>query len=111
MTNLYDSIAKLIIEAKGIVKPKDKVYFIIDTDGEENFSREYSLSTVKAMLDECKKAGWEILFLGSGLDEKAGGAVARQGHSMKLQAVATSHALRSATYAGIRGQTVGYFSK
>lgn len=111
MTNLYDSIAKLILEARDIVKSKDKVYFVIDTDGEENSSKEYSLSTVKAMLDECKEAGWEILFLGSGLDEKAAGAVAKQGHSMKLGAVATSHAQRGATYAVIRGQTLGYFSK
>lgn len=111
MTNLYDSIAKLLNEARDIVKPKDKVYFIIDTDGEENFSKEYSLSTVKTLLDECKEAGWEILFLGSGLDEKAAGAVAKQGHGMHLNSVATSHGMRGATYAGIRGQTLGYFSK
>ncbi|MCD7955988.1 MAG: VWA domain-containing protein [Lachnospiraceae bacterium] len=47
----------------------DKVLFVIITDGEENSSREYSLSKIRHMIEhEKEKYGWEFLFLGANMD-------------------------------------------
>ncbi len=43
--------------------------FVIITDGEENSSKEYSVSKVKEMIEEQKqKYGWEFVFLGANID-------------------------------------------
>ncbi len=46
-----------------------KVMFVIITDGMENASREYSLSTIKRLIESHKeKDKWEFLFLGANID-------------------------------------------
>jgi len=42
--------------------------FVITTDGLENASRKYDSSTVKEMVKEQQKKGWEFLFLGANID-------------------------------------------
>ncbi|MBQ4050669.1 MAG: VWA domain-containing protein [Oscillospiraceae bacterium] len=46
----------------------DKTLFVIITDGEENASREYSSSQVKALVEQQKEDGWEFVFLGANID-------------------------------------------
>lgn len=46
----------------------EKTIFIITTDGMENASTEYNTATVKKMIEEKKKEGWEFLFLGANID-------------------------------------------
>jgi hypothetical protein len=43
--------------------------FVIITDGEENASREYTVSTIKSQIERQKvKYGWEFVFLGANID-------------------------------------------
>ena len=43
--------------------------FVINTDGEENSSREYSADKVHSMIEhEKEKYGWGFIFLGANID-------------------------------------------
>ncbi len=46
----------------------DKVAIIIMTDGEENASKELSVAQAKALLDDCRAKGWQVIFLGANFD-------------------------------------------
>lgn len=47
----------------------DNVLFVIITDGMENSSRRFSLSTVRSMIErEKENYGWEFIFLGANID-------------------------------------------
>lgn len=73
MTPLYDAIAKSIAFADAEVKKKDRVVFVIMTDGEENSSKEYTLKAVREMIEDRQKNGWKFLFLGADIDSYAVG--------------------------------------
>lgn len=45
--------------------PKGRVLFVVDTDGEENASREYTTFQVKSQIERLTKAGWGFVFLGA----------------------------------------------
>ena len=49
----------------------EKTLFVITTDGMENASRKYDYDTVRGMIEEQKKHGWEFLFLGANIDAAA----------------------------------------
>jgi hypothetical protein len=75
MTALYDAVGKTI-QAVGDrlantsehLRP-GKVIFVIQTDGEENSSREYSAELVKSMIEHQKsKYSWDFVFIGSAKD-------------------------------------------
>jgi hypothetical protein len=70
-TSLYDSIARLIREfeqANPNLPKGDKVLLVIQTDGQDNSSREVDLSTARGMI-EARQSGdvWNVLFLGAGM--------------------------------------------
>ena len=44
------------------------VVIVMQTDGEENVSVEYTRADLAALIKEKKAAGWEFVFLGAGLD-------------------------------------------
>ena len=67
-TALIDALGKAIVETKKSTSKKDNVLFIIDTDGLENSSKEYSKADVKKLVEEQQKAGWEFIFTGAGID-------------------------------------------
>jgi uncharacterized protein YegL len=47
----------------------DNVLFVIITDGQENSSREYSMSRIRKMIEHQKnKYKWEFIFLGANID-------------------------------------------
>ena len=49
-------------------KPEHTI-FVITTDGQENFSREYSYEKIKKMITrQQEKYGWEVIFLGANMD-------------------------------------------
>ena len=49
-------------------KPEHTI-FVITTDGQENFSREYSHEKIKKMMTrQQEKYGWEFIFLGANMD-------------------------------------------
>ena len=47
---------------------------VIQTDGEENASRENSWADLKALVAEKERAGWDFVFMGCGIDAYAQGA-------------------------------------
>ncbi|HEY8680203.1 MAG TPA: hypothetical protein VIN01_04045 [Candidatus Dormibacteraeota bacterium] len=66
MTALLDAIGLTLSPLRF---PKDeKVMVIITTDGMENSSHEWTAESVKKLIEEREKLGWEFLFLGVGLD-------------------------------------------
>lgn len=65
LTPLYDAIGLTI---KDVDHLKDAL-FVILTDGEENFSREYTSETIKAIIEDKEKIGWKFLFLGVDLKD------------------------------------------
>jgi Mg-chelatase subunit ChlD len=69
-TPLHDAIGLSITRLKfDIADQKDaRVLVTILTDGEENSSREYHASHIKAMIDELKLAGWTFTYIGSNHD-------------------------------------------
>lgn len=87
MTALLDAVGRTISEAK--LKPKWKTYVVIVTDGQENSSREWTLDKLRPLIEERRKAGWEILFIGT---SEAAVADARQfGVATHSSAVMDSH--------------------
>lgn len=74
-TALLDAIGSTIHKIVNAQKYTDdeyraeKVMFVIITDGEENSSREYSLTTVKELIELQKdNHGWEFIFFGANID-------------------------------------------
>ena len=73
-TALLDALGDTIKHIGNIhkyVRPEDvpeRTLFIITTDGEENSSRRYSSSDVKAMIKKHEESGWEFLFVADNID-------------------------------------------
>ena len=71
-TALLDAIGKTVMQVKANQdrkEIKDKVLFVIITDGMENASREYRVEQIKKLIEERKeKDNWEFLFLGANID-------------------------------------------
>ncbi len=74
-TALLDAMGKTIhkisrVQAKSIKgESAERVLFVIITDGEENSSREYKFSKIKAMVEKHQKEhNWEFMFLGADID-------------------------------------------
>ncbi len=69
-TPLHDAIGLSITRLKfDIANQKDaRVLVTILTDGEENSSREYHASHIKAMIDELKRVGWTFTYIGANHD-------------------------------------------
>ena len=74
-TALLDAIGRTV-EARGAkyaAMPEEErpehVICIIMTDGEENASQEYTLDTIKAMLEHQQEVyGWQVIYLGANQD-------------------------------------------
>ena len=66
MTPLLDAIGQL----KSIIDKKDpkKANVVIMTDGGENGSREVKKEAAKAMLDDLRKRGYDVVFIGADFD-------------------------------------------
>jgi len=64
LTPLWDAVGNTVQEF-----PEDKdVFFIILTDGYENFSKEFKADAVKRLItDKEKNFGWKFLYLGADL--------------------------------------------
>lgn len=71
-TALYDSIARLIREfeqANQNLPKDDRVLLVIQTDGNDNSSREVDLATARDMIETRQATDtWNVLFLGAGMN-------------------------------------------
>jgi hypothetical protein len=74
-TPLNDAIGQIVTMAKAGIngggEQYEKVAIIIVTDGQENSSKELTHAAAKAMLDECRGKGWQVIFLGADFDNAA----------------------------------------
>lgn len=71
MTALNDAIGKTFAHVKDRFNKEkpEKVVMAIQTDGEENASKEYTVNQVKELIKEHEsKYAWNVIFLGAGLD-------------------------------------------
>lgn len=64
MTAYFDAIGKTIAAFEG----KKKVIFFIETDGQENSSREFNETTIKTLVEKKKEDGWDFNFVGADLN-------------------------------------------
>ena len=65
-TALNDAIGQLVAQAKQ--DNPEKAAIIIMTDSGENASKKVTNEQAKALLDECRARGWQVIFLGIGYD-------------------------------------------
>lgn len=72
-TPLRDAIGRLVTRARAGFNGTqyDKVAIIIVTDGEENSSKEVSHEQARALLNECRARGWQVIFMGADFDNMA----------------------------------------
>ena len=110
MTPLLDSIAKTIEHAKKLTSPEDKVFIMIDTDGEENSSKEETVDSVKTLVNRQKEAGWEFWFMANGIDSIQATKIGEMGHILAMNVASNVHRDRRVAYGAQIGQTVSYFS-
>lgn len=71
LTPLYDAIGRTIREMEQYMKGCKKALFIIQTDGYENASKEYSLDAIQKLIKEKEKENWTFVYLGANLNEKS----------------------------------------
>lgn len=64
-TPLYDAIAAAIREQEQAVKADESVLFVIITDGEENASKEWDRTQIKALIEGKESAGWGFVYIGA----------------------------------------------
>ena len=100
LTNLYDSIAKLVHDTEDYLKrmsPAPRVMCTIMTDGEENSSSEYTRAAIFKLIRDREKEGWVFVYLGANQDAWAASesiGIHRR-NSANYQADAPDLALRS----------------
>jgi Mg-chelatase subunit ChlD len=74
-TALLDAVGKAIQTTIDHSTPKDKVLFVINTDGEENSSKEYSNKDIKDLINHYEKwHDWKFIFIGANVDAFAEGS-------------------------------------
>ncbi len=68
-TALRDAIGEAVVMARAryVKAQPEKRVLVIMTDGEDNESREHSPESVRALISQCEKDGWLVIFLGSDL--------------------------------------------
>jgi len=72
MTPLLDAIGKTLeaFDTDGF----ENIVFVVMTDGQENHSKEYKLEAIRAKIEEKRKIGWQVSYLGANVDAFAEGA-------------------------------------
>lgn len=72
-TRLYDAIGIAIKDMEAALKKarkKKTVLFVIQTDGGENSSREFTLAQVQELVKSKSEKGWQFIFLGANFMDK-----------------------------------------
>lgn len=82
-------IARKQREARPSERPGHTL-FVINTDGLENASREYTRERIREMVREEEKYGWEFMFLGANIDSYA------EAHGLGIRAELTCNVVADA---------------
>jgi predicted DNA-binding transcriptional regulator AlpA/uncharacterized protein YegL len=108
-TPLYDAIGQTIGVIERAATDREKVLFIITTDGEENASSKYDRDAIRKLIKDKEAAGWTFVFLGADIDawqaQETMGLAMAAGNTMSYGKSDTV-----ATMRGLAGQTVAYAS-
>ncbi len=64
-TDLYDAIGRTIRTLESSIGKKGKAIVIIFTDGEENSSKEWTMNSVRKLIEEKQSEGWAFVYLGA----------------------------------------------
>jgi len=64
-TALLDAVGKEIAHYESLPIKADKTMFVIDTDGEENSSAEWTFEKINALIKRHEQDGWAFVFLGA----------------------------------------------
>lgn len=69
-TPLLDAVGEALahLQKQQLVEPAIATIVMVVTDGEENASKEWTKTRVKALVDDMEKAGAKILYLGANVD-------------------------------------------
>jgi hypothetical protein len=67
-TPLFDAVGETITATDQVSEQYDHLLFIIQTDGLENASREYTQGQVFEMVGDRREKGWDFIFLGADVD-------------------------------------------
>ena len=110
MTPLFDAIYKTIKHGESLAQDGDKVLIMVDTDGMENASKEYTLEAVRSLVDQKKSSGWEFLFMAAGLDEAEAIRVGSTGLDLGMTTKSAPYARRSANYMAASAHSSDYFN-
>lgn len=104
MTALLDAIGKVIVDFERET-PKlgddDRVLLVVQTDGQENSSREYTQGVIAQMIKDREATGkWSSVFMGAGVDTWKQGAGMGFGRSVSYanSAKGTSEAYSGLTH-------------
>ena len=71
MTALRDSLGTLITQQYQRISVEewaDKVTVVVLTDGNDNSSKEYDHTSIKALVESYTTRGWKFIFLGANID-------------------------------------------
>lgn len=103
MTALLDAVGKTIneFEAKNVLKEEDRVLVVVQTDGRENHSTEFSREHIADMIAQREQKNWSFVFLGAGPDtwQQAGSMGFQRANTVSYGRAST----RSAYYGISRG--------
>jgi Mg-chelatase subunit ChlD len=109
-TALLDAVGKGISELTARTSGQNnRVLMAILTDGHENASHEYTINTIKSLIEQRKREGWEFIFLAAGVDQfDTEHFVSRMGITKdKLQVIAEKHKIAEA-YEDISNAAIEY---
>lgn len=110
-TAYLDALGRLIHSVDGLKNKPKKVVFVVNTDGEENSSHEFTRAQIKELItNRQKQFDWQFVFIGAGID--AFEAVKDLGYASAsvLTAAAPQAGGIGQSYNSLRGATTSYRS-
>lgn len=110
MTNLYDAIGSTIAHMTEVTSGQEDptVIIMINTDGDENSSKEFTSASVKELIAAKTKENWEFIFIAEEMNEQRSRGIADSiGISADMTVNVTS-ATRGAVFNNMAGATMMY---
>ena len=106
---LFDAVGRAIRHADGLASGGARVMMMVDTDGYEHASKEHTQESIKALVEQRKKAGWAFMLMSQGLDRVVAEGLATQGSAVGMATQPAVYAARASNYARASTQTAAYF--